>query len=42
MSDRALVVAEANALTEVMPDLVSPDGVPAAAYDRVVRLVAGR
>ena len=42
MPERALIVQEANALTEVIPEAVAPDGVPTAAYDRVVRLVAGR
>ncbi len=40
MHERALIVAEANALAEVLPDISSPDGVSAAAYDRVVRLVS--
>ena len=40
MGPSALVVQEANALIEALPDVTSPDGVPAAAYDRVVRLVS--
>ena len=40
MADRALVVAEANALTDALPELIATDGVPTAAYDRIVRLVS--
>jgi diguanylate cyclase (GGDEF)-like protein len=40
MPERALIVQEANALAEVIPEAVAPDGVPTAAYDRVVRMVS--
>jgi diguanylate cyclase (GGDEF)-like protein len=40
MPQNALVVQEANAMVEALPDTVALDGVPTAAYDRVVRLVA--
>jgi diguanylate cyclase (GGDEF)-like protein len=39
-NDRALVVAEASALTDALPDLIGSDTVTKAAYDRVVRLVS--
>jgi diguanylate cyclase (GGDEF)-like protein len=40
MTTSPLVVPEGNALMAALPELVSSDGVPAAAYDRVVRLVS--
>ena len=40
MRDRALVVPEARALIDALPDVMASDGVSAAAYDRVVRLVS--
>jgi diguanylate cyclase (GGDEF)-like protein len=40
MPQNALVVQEANAMVEALPDVIALDGVPTAAYDRVVRLVA--
>lgn len=40
MTERAMIVSEADALTEALPEIVASDGVSSAAYDRVVRLVS--